>query len=375
MSTPTIPASDQRENDDQRYVVAGGPNSHGDQRVIDSQTLDVAVGPHSQPAKREATPKSASPAASNIDTGQGPFGTQYANAGVEQSPPEQAKGESTSNEIAPALADPLLAFAADVLDDLERVKNANSNRLRQLTRTATDADGQNRGFGLDESHPDVARLAALVAALAKAEHDAVLQLQRQMRRHPLGAWVKATVGVGEKQAARLLATIGDPWWNDLHERPRTVSELWAYSGYHVLPVSQAHPGPQDSNAGGASTCGDPDHGEPGAHEVRVGVAAVPRRGQRANWSATAKSRAYLIAESCIKQAASPYRPVYDAGRAKYADTVHPAECRRCGPAGRPALKGSPLSAGHQHARALRLVAKRILLDLWREARRLHGEQL
>lgn len=42
-----------------------------------------------------------------------------------------------------------------------------------------------------------------------------------------------------------------------------------------------------------------------------------------------------------------------------------------GPAGKPAPTGSPLSTGHQHARALRLVAKTVLRDLWREARRIH----
>lgn len=308
------------------------------------------------------------------------------------------------------LHDPLLGLAADVLDDLERVRIANENRLRQLTRTETDVDGEDRGFGLDESHPDVARLAALVAALAKAEHDAELQLCRQMRAHPLGPWVKSTIGVGEKQAARLLAAIGDPYWNDLHDRPRTVSELWAYSGYHVLRTGQGRHDAHDGHAGAGPTpvghssddshlrvadgpqlrTGQGDHGHHSTSagaagsdldQVRfdvqsssVGVAATPRRGQRANWSADAKMRAHLIAVSCLKTTDSPYRPVYDAGREKYAGAVHPAECRRCGPSGSPAPAGSPLSAGHQHARAIRLMAKAILRDLWIEARRLHGDE-
>jgi hypothetical protein len=95
-------------------------------------------------------------------------------------------------------------------------------------------------------------------------------------------------------------------------------------------------------------------------------------------------RVYLIAEACIKfdgkpdkndrpRPLSPYRAVYDTGRAKYAGAVHPAPCRRCGPSGSPAAAGTPLSPGHQHARALRLVMKAILRDLWAEARLLHGE--
>lgn len=253
------------------------------------------------------------------------------------------------------LADPLLALAADVLDDLERVRIANKNRLQQLTRDEPDADGQERGFGLTLDHPDVARLAALVNALTKAEHDATLNLQRMVRRHPLGPWIKQAKGVGEKQAARLLAAIGDPYWNELHNRPRRVSELWAFCGYSV------HRLPAGSN---------PDHALRDAQASPVGVAVARQRGAKVNWSPTAKMRAFLIAESIVK-AGGPYREVYDQGRTKYADAVHQVECKRCGPAGKPAPTGSPLSAGHQHARALRLVAKTVLRDLWREARRIH----
>ena len=84
-------------------------------------------------------------------------------------------------------------------------------------------------------------------------------------------------------------------------------------------------------------------------------------------------RAFLVAESCIKQSGTPHRAVYDATRAKYADALHAAECIRCGPKGKPAPIGSPLSDGHKHARALRAVAKEVLKELWREARRIHEE--
>lgn len=233
------------------------------------------------------------------------------------------------------LLDPLLALAADTVDDLEKTRIAAENRLRQLTRDEPDSDGEMRGFALTET--EAAPYAAIVDELVKVEHAAVLELQRRMRKHPLGPWVKSQVGLGEKQAARLLAAIGDPYWNTLHDRPRTVSELWAFCGYD--PVD--------------------------------GVAKRRTRGQRSNWSADAKMRAYLIAESCVKQTRSPYRTVYDAGRAKYANAMHAAPCVRCGPAGKPAAEGSPLSLGHQHARALRLVAKEVLKELWREARALH----
>ena len=237
------------------------------------------------------------------------------------------------------LRDPVLGILADVLDDLEKVRIANENRIRQLTRTENDEDGENRGHGLTLNNPMVKKLVTSVESLAQAEKDATLNLQKAMKAHPLGPWVKSQAGVGEKQAARLLATIGDPFWNDLHDRPRTVSELWAFCGYAV-------------------------------HD---GHAQARRRGERSNWSADAKMRTYLISVSCVKQSAekSKYRRVYDEGRAKYADAVHPHDCKRCAPAGKPALAGSPLSAGHQHNRAIRLISKELLKDLWIASRDLY----
>lgn len=86
----------------------------------------------------------------------------------------------------------------------------------------------------------------------------------------------------------------------------------------------------------------------------AGVAPKRRKGQRANWSTDAGMRAHLIAESCIKQMdRSPYRATYDARRAR-TDETHPE-----------------WTAGHSHNDALRVTAKAILRDLWREAKRIH----
>lgn len=248
----------------------------------------------------------------------------------------------------PTLASPTLKLAAETLDDLEKVWIANANRLRQLTRSEEDSDGETRGLGLDVSHPSVARLAAIVEGLEKLTQEATKALEKEMRTHPLGPWVKAQKGVGDKQAARLLAAIGDPYIRPELERedgtvepsrPRLVSELWAYSGYHVL---------------------------------ESGLAPARRRGQLANWSEDARKRAWLISASIIK-AGGPYRGIYDDARAKYADATHRIDCIRCGPSGKPAKAGTPLSLGHQHARAMRIVSKEILKGLWHEARRLHEE--
>jgi len=264
----------------------------------------------------------------------------------------QGWGDSQpSRGLGPILADPTLAMAADVVDDLEKVRTANENRLRTLT-----APFDQHGFGMTVDHPDIKRLAALVDALKAAEHQAVLNLGRVMRNHPLGAFVKNSKGIGEKQAARLLASIRDPYWNDLHNRPRTVRELYRFCGMDVVGTS-AQPRLGSHSRSGA------------------GVAPTKQRGERVTWSPDARMRLWLIASKCVMVGhGGPYRAIYDEGRAKYADGIHTVECKRCGPKGKPAQPGSPLSAAHQHARAIRLIAKAILRDLWSESKRLHEEQ-
>src|SRR5699024_1414155 len=77
------------------------------------------------------------------------------------------------------LRDPVLGLLADVLDDLEKVRIANENRVRQLTRTEEDSDGEERGFGLTLDNPMVRKLVTSVEALAQAEKDATANLDRK----------------------------------------------------------------------------------------------------------------------------------------------------------------------------------------------------
>lgn len=238
----------------------------------------------------------------------------------------------------PLLSSGYLMLLSDSLDDIESLRIATENRVRALTRDAADSDGEYRGLGLDARSPEVATAMAMQDTLRGLEHQATLALQREVRRSPLYGWVKRSKGIGEKQAARLLAVIGDPYWNDLHDRPRTVSELWAYSGYSVIS----------------------------------GEAQRRRKGRASNWSDKAKSRAFLMAQSCVKALGGEYRAVYDSARSQYVDSIHANPCVRCGPSGSPAEAGTPLSPGHQHARAIRRVAKEILRDLWSEARAIHA---
>lgn len=215
--------------------------------------------------------------------------------------------------------DAMLLLASDSLDDIERTRIAAGNRLAALDRKGIQ-DG-NALTGATGLH----------TALLELEHQATLNLQRTVREHYLGTWIRRTVGIGEKQGGRLIGALGNPRWNYAEQRARRgPAELWAYCGYHVID----------------------------------GAAPARRRGQRANWNGNAKMRAFLCAESAIKQAHSPFRSVYDAARRKHEDAVHQGPCVRCGPAGHPAATETPLSAGHQHARRLREVAKEILKDMY-----------
>ena len=267
----------------------------------------------------------------------------------------------------PFLRDDLLGILADAVDDLERVRTATDNRYRQLTRTETDSDGEDRGFGLDEHLPAVKRLGGVAKGIAALEHEAILAMNAQVRTHPLWkTWAIDQKGIGEKQFARLLAAVGDPYWNDLHDRPRTVSELWAYCGYSVV-----HPA---------------DQGECETQNASVGGVAPKRiKGQKVNWNTDARMRVYLITENVLKAQGEKgalengasagighLGGIYYARRAKDADAVHHADCVRCGPKGKPALAGSPLSGAHQQGRALRAIAKEILRGMWVAAKELHA---
>ena len=145
-------------------------------------------------------------------------------------------------------------------------------------------------------------------------------------------------GVGLKQAGRLLAVTGDPAWNSLHERPRTLAELWAYCG--LVPGQKRRTGVVD------------------------------------NWSAEAKMRVWLISQSTLKMPkGTPWRDLWDRRRAATVGRVHATDCVRCGPKGHPAKAGTPWSLAHAKGDADRYVAKRLLREMWREAKRLSEEPL
>ena len=236
-----------------------------------------------------------------------------------------------------------LRAACDTLDDLEDLRISTENRYRALTRSEEDVDGEVRGVGLSADHPVVAQVGRTLDALREQEHQMILAVQREIRKSVFAPWLKKQKGIGEKQAARLLASIGDPALNESTGEFRTLRQLWAYCGYAVDGGVARHP-----------------------------VKGMSQEDMLKLGSRDAKMRAYLIATSCVKSLGGEKRAVYDAERARLVNAVHSGDCKRCGPSGKPALAGSPLSDGHKHARAVRKISKEVLRDLWMVAREAHG---
>ena len=199
---------------------------------------------------------------------------------------------------------------------------------------------EDHGHGLTEDHPNVVKLRASLDLITQAEKMSVSNLERAMRDHPLGPWIKAQNGLGLKTTARLLSAIGDPYANELHNWPRTVSELWAYCGLAVQ-----------------RPCPETDQG-PGEQLERH----------------RAKMRVWNMVQLIIKNRNSPTDTCTTRPRPLWRD-----RSTTNGMAGKmfksqPIVVGQLLSAGRIHNRAQRRVAKAILKDLWVEAKRIHEER-
>lgn len=216
------------------------------------------------------------------------------------------------------LSVPSLAFAAAIVDDLEKIRIANGNRLRILTAPTdkADDDGICRGLGLPDFHPMAVMLQSTIADIQVSEAMAVKVLEKEVKSHPMGPWIQKTKGVGLKQAGRLLSAIGDPYMNSSTGQPRTVSSLWAYCGL-----------------------------APGQKR---------QKGVKSNWSSVAKTRALLIADKVIQVGAEHLRDVYYKRRA-HTSITQPDWTKL-----------------HSHNDAKRILAKEILKLMWIEAARLHG---
>lgn len=261
--------------------------------------------------------------------------------------------------------DQIIPLAAETLNDLESLRKATENRLRQMTRSVDDKDGRRRGFGLAEDHPEVLIQQALLKEMVGLEQAAVDNLERLMKRHPLHTFIDKHAGLGYKTVGRLLGEIGDPYMRPPieHERtvqdpdtgkeitetvvdparPRMVSELWSYCGM-------------------------------GVWKDKDGAGSAPRRtrGQKSTWNEVARMRLYNAVLPMIYAKTEPYYGQFKAAQEKYGEAVHTTPCGGCTPAGKPpAPVGSPLGKGHIAGRARRVMMKELLRDLWEASKELH----
>jgi len=263
-----------------------------------------------------------------------------------------------------------------LLDDLERVRIMNGNRIGALERS----------FG--ESLP---HLVGIHEPIAQAEHLAELELVRTWRRHPLAPWAKEVRGLGEKSAARLIAEIGDPSVGSTGH--------WETSKNGAMPEADTHSDdalPDED----LEAIIDPDTDGANASKSRAWIiddfynrsvaqlwsycgvgdparSRIPQGAVQAELLARGKPRAkkqlYLIATGLLKSGIRSKEPVTDWGemyvrmREKYADRIHSAACAPCH-----AKAGDAWKPGHQHMAALRKMEKELLKAMWREARRLRG---
>lgn len=142
------------------------------------------------------------------------------------------------------IVSPAFRFNARLAEDIEKYRKAARNQLRILTlpTDVPDEDGVCRGMGAPLDSPAVAPLVAFLARLDESEKEVKRSLEKSFKKDsPLAQVVADTHGLGVPMVVKLLGVIGDPYIKpaqvDLEtgelleaERPRTLSELFAYCG-------------------------------------------------------------------------------------------------------------------------------------------------
>ncbi len=250
-----------------------------------------------------------------------------------------------------------IQFLSDTLTDIEKTRIGLKNRIQYVMeckpaidkatkKPKTNGEMWGLGWGNNPAGPpiEVQPLLTLRASIDADEKRLIKDLEKLIAEHPSYDAIKDVPGIGAKTIGRLLGAIGDPYIRtnkDGTSSPRTLSQLQSYTGYSVVD----------------------------GHAQRLQAKT------QANWSSEARMRLYLVSASCVKQKGkqSKYRDIYDEERAIQADAVHMVECARCTGKGKPpAAVGTPLKLGHQHARAMRMVSKQILRDLYDASRAWHA---
>lgn len=260
--------------------------------------------------------------------------------------PEPATRRAIPNEQPLVLVDTTLAILANRVADLEEFRKACGNRLFSLTNLTPGKDGKMRGYGLAPGNPVVVQQDFIITQVKALEDQAVKELERHLKKSPLGPWVLRQKGLGYKTIARLLAATGDPYWNSLHNRPRMVSELRTYCGYGDPVDQRSRKGQQHNHSAEAKMRGFNC------------VKPIKQVIQKPCYSLKNENKEHIGAVHVEGCTCSPYRVLYDETKARYVGSLHPET-------------GEPRTPGHLDQIALRRVTKELLKNLWHEAKRLH----
>jgi len=193
-----------------------------------------------------------------------------------------------------------LRWLADTYEQTQRLRIQLSNRIGAVQREA-------------DAGPVPRSASQSLLLIGQAERALTRDMEEALAGHPAMAWLGQVKGIGPVLATKILAHVEI-------DRAPTISALWRFAGYAVIDGARERP----------VKGGGPLH-----YCIRL------------------KTACYLVCTSFVKLGArSPYREVYDHGRAVYLET-------------RP-----DWTKGHQHLAAMRRTTKLFLSHLhttWRHA--------
>lgn len=242
----------------------------------------------------------------------------------------------------------------DAFDDAQRFRIAQGNRL------GFDANGKRTKTAPNLPAELFSGQYSLIQSVELAAQKELKRAYKNFVPEPIREFQKETCGLGEHMLARLLGAVGHPavaipsFWQPGQPPEGHVCD------FRCKPDSKRHL----------------IHGEPylrtKSQLLQYCGHGAPKRIPKGasqeellwNGNPNAKKFTFMISESLMKQKANPskYRLLYEELREE--KLHHLTECVRCGPSGKPAQPGSPLSDKHSHMRALRLVGKQFLRDLY-----------
>jgi len=218
-----------------------------------------------------------------------------------------------------ALARRALGWRHD-LDEDER-KKLNARAARIVSAALADKEQKPEDASICAAiAADLAVVATAIEPCTKARNEIELEMKRVVRKLPIYAWAKSVHGLGELGLAVILAEAGD-----LSNYPEK-GHLWRRLG--LAPF----------NGKACSTW-------------RMGGGLTAEQWSEAGYSPRRRAEIYAVISDPLFRAQSvasgPYRAIYDARRAKTAETH------------------ADWTKAHSHADALRVTTKYLIRDLWK----------